>query len=146
MKREFPFDTALKALEVTWSSLPPATADTKVRSPVIVLFRAVDPDSDSDPIRIQGFDDQILKKKKTAENYFFFSYQILQFTIPKLQEKPSALKREHPALQKMKFIKFSLCLWVILALMDPDPDTGTPLDPDPIQIRVRIRIHSTGFI
>jgi hypothetical protein len=49
MKREFPFDTALKALEVTWSSLPPATADTKVRSPVIVLFRAVDPDSDPDP-------------------------------------------------------------------------------------------------
>jgi hypothetical protein len=30
MKREFPFDLALKALEVTWSSLPPATADTKV--------------------------------------------------------------------------------------------------------------------
>jgi hypothetical protein len=60
MKREFPFDTALKALEVTWSSLPPATADTKVLSPVIVLFRAVDPDPE--PIRIQGFDDKILKK------------------------------------------------------------------------------------
>jgi hypothetical protein len=41
MKREFPFDTALKALEVTWSSLPPATADTKVLSPVIVLFLPV---------------------------------------------------------------------------------------------------------
>jgi hypothetical protein len=38
MKREFPFDTALKALEVTWSSLPPATADTKVLSTVIVLL------------------------------------------------------------------------------------------------------------
>jgi hypothetical protein len=55
MKREFPFDTALKALEVTWSSLPPATADTKVLSPFFVFFRAVDPDSDPDPIRIQGF-------------------------------------------------------------------------------------------
>jgi len=31
MKREFVFDHALKALEVTWSSLPPATADTEVR-------------------------------------------------------------------------------------------------------------------
>jgi len=30
MKREFVFENALKALEVTWSSLPPATADTKV--------------------------------------------------------------------------------------------------------------------
>jgi len=35
MKREFPFDMALKALEVTWSSLPPATADTKVGLPII---------------------------------------------------------------------------------------------------------------
>merc|ERR1719193_2351199 len=30
MKREFPFDMALKALEVTWSSLPPATADSRL--------------------------------------------------------------------------------------------------------------------
>jgi len=30
MKREFAFENALKALEVSWSSLPPATADTKV--------------------------------------------------------------------------------------------------------------------
>ena len=30
MKREFPFEMALKAMEVTWSSLPPATADTRV--------------------------------------------------------------------------------------------------------------------
>ena len=30
MKREFPFEMALKALEVTWSSLPPATADTNL--------------------------------------------------------------------------------------------------------------------
>jgi hypothetical protein len=33
-----------------------------------------------------------------------------------LQENPSALKREHPALQKMKFINFFLCLWVIFAI------------------------------
>ncbi len=43
----------------------------------------------------------------------------------KLQEKPLALKREHPALQKMKFIHFFLFLWVIFVLLDPDPD------PDP---------------
>jgi hypothetical protein len=41
--------------------------------------------------------------------------------MSKLQEKPSALKREHLALQKLKFINF-LCFWVIFALLDPDPD------------------------
>jgi hypothetical protein len=71
--------------------------------------------------------------------------------MPKLQEKPSALKREHPALQKMKILSFFSIFWVHfcppgsgsaicmriririqqLKLMrfhaDPDPDT----DPDP---------------
>jgi hypothetical protein len=45
--------------------------------------------------------------------------------MSKLQEKPSALKREHPALQKMKFIYFFLCLWVIFALLDPDWESGS---------------------
>jgi hypothetical protein len=35
--------------------------------------------------------------------------------MSKLEEKPSALKREHPAIQKIKFINFFLCLWVISA-------------------------------
>jgi hypothetical protein len=63
--------------------------------------------------------------------------------MSKLQEKPSALKIEQPALQKMKFINFFLRLWVIFAFpdpnMDPDTDPGTPIesgsnpdtDPDP---------------
>ncbi len=45
-----------------------------------------------------------------------------------LQEKPPALQREHPALQKMK--------------VNSDPDPGTPLKPDPI--RIRIWIHNTA--
>jgi hypothetical protein len=58
-----------------------------------------------------------------------------------LQGKPSALKGEHPALQKMKFIKFFLCLWVIFAFLEPNPDcesgsvdpieSGSNPDPDP---------------
>jgi hypothetical protein len=36
-------------------------------------------------------------------------------------EKPSALKREHPALQNLKFFPFYLFLRVIFALLDPDP-------------------------
>jgi hypothetical protein len=38
-------------------------------------------DPDPDPIRIQGFNDQKLKKKITAENFFkFFFDQKLHFT------------------------------------------------------------------
>jgi hypothetical protein len=44
----------------------------------------------------------------------------------KLQEKPSAFKREHPALQNMKFINTFLFSWVFLALLlDLDPSIGS---------------------
>jgi hypothetical protein len=62
----------------------------------------------------------------------------LQFTYPrppqrthKLQEKPSGLKREHPAIQNMKILYFFLCMWVIFALLDPDPDPATQINADP---------------
>jgi hypothetical protein len=59
--------------------------------------------------------------------------------MSKQQEKPSALKREHPALQKMKFYIFSIFVVYFFCLMDPDldPDSGSgygssdPLNPDP---------------
>ncbi len=64
----------------------------------------------------------------------------------KLQEKPSALKREHQAFQK---IKFFLC-WTFFALLDLDPDIEFrsgygSRDPigygsrDPIESRVGIK-------
>jgi hypothetical protein len=49
--------------------------------------------------------------------------------MPKLQEKPSALKREHPALQNVKILYFFLFLWVIFALLDPDPAAQINADP-----------------
>ncbi len=66
----------------------------------------------------------------------------------KLQKKPSALEREHPALQKMKFINcflFSgpfLPSWIRVRIANPDPNTdlGTPLNTDPIWI------HSNWFV
>jgi hypothetical protein len=92
-------------------------------------------------IRIEGFDDQ-KQKKNTADNflYLFFLIKNCNLLMSKLQEKSSALKREHGAFQKIKFINFFLCLWIIFALLDPDTDTdpGTPMNPDP----VRIRIHN----
>jgi hypothetical protein len=56
--------------------------------------------------------------------------------------KPSALKREHPALLNMKFLNFLKFLWVIFALLEPNPLTC--LNPDQIQIRIRIRIRNTA--
>jgi hypothetical protein len=50
---------------------------------------------------------------------------------PKLQEKPSALKREHPALQKMKILSFFQFFWVIFALLDPDPDPAAQINAAP---------------
>ncbi len=53
--------------------------------------------------------------------------------------KPSALEREHPALQNMKFLNFFLILWAIFNLLDPDSESGSTdliesgynQDPDP---------------
>ncbi len=102
--------------------------------PSILNSRAVDPDlvnsdpdpafqMNPDPIRIQGFDDQKLKEKITDEKFFIKNCNLL---MSKQQEKASALKREHPALQKMKFINGSfLPSWI----------GGSGL---------RIRIHSTA--
>jgi hypothetical protein len=39
-----------------------------------------------------------------------------------LQEKPLVHKKEHPALQNMKFLNVFLFWWVIFALLDSDPD------------------------
>jgi hypothetical protein len=42
-----------------------------------------------------------------------------------LRNKPSALKREHPAIQNLKFINFFLFLCVIFALLDPVSESGS---------------------
>jgi hypothetical protein len=59
-----------------------------------------------------------MKKKNTAENFLnLFLIKNFNLLIPspsKLQENLLTLKREHPALQKIKFF------WVIFALLDPD--------------------------
>jgi hypothetical protein len=48
-----------------------------------------------------------------------------------VQEKPSALRKEHPARQNMKFFYFFLYFWVIFAFLDPDQATQINADPDP---------------
>jgi hypothetical protein len=49
--------------------------------------------------------------------------------MPKLQEQPSAPKREHPVPKSMKILDFFLFLWVTFALLDPDPATQINADP-----------------
>jgi hypothetical protein len=105
----------------------------------------VDPDSlNPNPIRIQSFDDQQLKKINTADIFLLsFLDQKLQFTYVQAtgedvnpQKRTSSTSKneiyikKHPPLQKVKF-NFFLCLRVIFALLDPDPGTLMNPDPDP---------------
>jgi hypothetical protein len=70
----------------------------------------VNSDPDPDP----GFDDQKQNKKNSWKFfYIFFDQKLLGIYLSlgllntsKLQEKPSALKREHQALQKL-----NVCRW-----------------------------------
>jgi hypothetical protein len=59
--------------------------------------------------------------------------------MPKLQEKPSALKREHPALQKIKILSFFyffgsfLPSWIRIRIRNlyADPDPAAQINADP---------------
>ncbi len=85
-----------------------------------------------------------LKKK----NIFFLSKTTIYLSLGLHKGRPSykrslQLKREHPTLQNLKFLKNFLLLWVIVALLVPDPDSkygsgstdliesGSIRDPDP---------------
>ncbi len=71
-------------------------------------------------------DDQNLYNFTTEKD--FFHVPSPPWRMSKLQERPSALKREHPSLQNMKFLHFFFFLWVIFAPLDP---TKIYADPDP---------------
>jgi hypothetical protein len=70
-------------------------------------------------------------KNVTAKKKNIFLIKICSLPIPRLHKgRPcykkslQALKREHPddpGRQNMKFLYFSLFLWVIFAHLDPDP-------------------------
>jgi hypothetical protein len=71
---------------------------------VKIIFRDADPDPafqvNQDPIRIKGFDDKKLKKKIQQKFLFYFVLiKNCNLLMSKLQEKPSAFKSEHLALQ-----------------------------------------------
>jgi hypothetical protein len=58
--------------------------------------------------------------------------------MPKLQEKPSSLKREHPVLKNMKIMDFFfyfcgsfLPSWIRIRIQIADPDPATQINVDP---------------
>jgi hypothetical protein len=53
---------------------------------------------DPDPIRIQGFDDQKLKEKNTADFFDLFLIKNCILLMSKLQEKAFSPQKEHLAL------------------------------------------------
>jgi hypothetical protein len=80
-----------------------------------------------------------LKKENTAESFLIFFWSKLQFTYSlasikddwttNLQDKSSALKREHPVLKIMKFINlFSIFMG---HFCPPGPWSGSNPDTDP---------------
>ncbi len=66
-------------------------------------------------------------RKKYSKKFCLFFIENCNLLMSKLQEKPSALKKEHI----QQIINLFLCLCVIFALLDPDTDPGNPLNPDP---------------
>ncbi len=109
-------------------------------------------DPDPDPIWIQGFTDQKLEKNYNWKKFNFFGskttiYLSLGLHKPsKLQKKPSAFKREDPALQTWNFLIFFyfcgsfLPSWIRARIRIPNTDPGphqlTRLNPETIRIRI----------
>ncbi len=62
--------------------------------------------------------------KTTLKNWKFYNFKnhSWSITMPRPSQSTSKLQEKALALQKIKFINFSLFLWVIFALQDPDPD------------------------
>ncbi len=116
---------------------------TAIKQLINIFFhRAVDLDSDQ-TLQVNpdtGFWWPKTDEKKIQLKFFnIFFYKNCNLLRSKLQENPSALKREHKALQKMKFINFFsmfvflfLPSWIQIRISNSDPDTdpGTPLDTD----------------
>jgi hypothetical protein len=62
------------------------------------------------------------EEKKYSRKFLYFFHQKLQFTYVRTKGEVFSPPRRPSSTLKMRFINFLLCLWVILALLDPDPD------------------------
>ncbi len=99
-------------------------------------------------IRIQGFNDQILKKILAEKK--IISKTSIYLSLGLHKERPSyrrSLQLSKEAIQHFK-------IWTLnifstfrgnFVLLDPDPDPLTRLNPDPVRIRIRNPGHKTGI-
>jgi hypothetical protein len=107
---------------------------------IYYIVSVLDPDSfdtgtDPDP----GFWWPKIKKIFSKKNLNFFWIKNYTLSIPrplertsKLQNKPSAFKREHPALKNMKFLNFFYWIsWIQIRIPNRNPLTWLNPDPDP---------------
>ncbi len=118
-----------------------------------ILSSVVDPYSfftDPDPIRIQGFNDQKVKKNYSWNfffNFFFISKTAIYLSpgLQVIEEAFSSQKRpsntsKHELLQIIVYFCGSFMpSWIRIRIPNTDPDPQTQLNTDPI----RIRIHNT---
>jgi hypothetical protein len=86
-----------------------------------------------------------MKKKKIDQIAIYLLSLGLHKGRPEASREAFSAQKEHPALQRMKFINCFRPFWVLFALLGPDcesgyTDPGTPLILDPI----RIRNHNTA--
>jgi hypothetical protein len=90
--------------------------------------------TDLDPIWIQGFNDQKMKKVQLKKLHFFGSKTTIYLSIKNVQvteETFRSQKRPSKSNTSKHELKKNLLLWVIFALLDPDP--LTLLNPDLIR-------------
>jgi hypothetical protein len=93
----------------------------------------VNPDTDPDPIRIQGLMTKNWKKKNTAEIFLYlFLIKNGNLLMSRQKEKPSALKKENiHHFKKWNLLTFFCNCGSLLPSWIQDTDTGTPLNPNP---------------
>ncbi len=92
---------------------------------------SMNPDPDTDQhfkwiriqiwIRIQGFDDQKLKKKNTTEIFIYFFDQKLQFTYVQATGEASSAQRRTSSISKTKIYKVFSMFVGHFCLLYPDP-------------------------
>jgi hypothetical protein len=107
-----------------------------------------------DPSWIQGFDDQKVKKKNTAEISFpFFDQNYTLLSLGLHKGRPSYRRSLPPSKEYIKYLKFINLFSIFVGHFCPpgseygsrDPtESGSNTDTDPDPIRIRIRIHNTG--
>ncbi len=84
-----------------------------------------DPNTDPDPIWIQGFDDQKVKKKNQLKLVFLFLIKITlylshQASIKDVQATGEVFHPQKSSFSTRNLSTFFLFLWVIFALLDPN--------------------------